>query len=138
MAFSVKPSEIAETGGELHANKIVIVTGPSFGTGLKLVLFGAVLGAAGALYWKNQQESPLSTPAEAETKAASARLKSMAERIKDLSSRAANVIHTASEVAAPALQNAMQEFRHAARETEAEIKEELREMDEQREKPEQV
>ncbi len=132
MAFSVKASDLPETG-ELHASKVVIVTGPSFGTGLKLILFGAVLGAGAALYWKNQQESKSPPPAvpDKSSEALATRLRKLAERLRDLAA------HTA-EVAAPALQNALQEAKKAARAAESQIEEEIREMREQDGKPEQV
>lgn len=88
MAYSVKASDLPE-GGELHANKVVIVTGPDFGTGLKLVLFGAVLGAGAALYWKNSQDKKPNLASSDETsEALTARLHHLAERAKLLASRA--------------------------------------------------
>ena len=145
MAYSVKASDLPD--GDLHAHKVVIVTGPSFGSGLKLVVVGAVLGAAAALYWKNQQESkPTFSPSAGASNtspapssvATRARLRQLAERAKTLAGRASEAIQSAAEIATPALQNALQEAKKAARAAESEIEEEIREMRAQEDKPEQV
>ncbi len=139
MAYSVKASEKpSPLDGEVRANKIVIVTGPSFGTAIKLILFGAAIGAGAALYWKNQQKpAPLSAvPADAEEVAS--RLQNLSSRAKSIAGRARDLVQSAAEVAGPALQQALIEGRAAARETEDELNAELKELRKDSPGPEQV
>lgn len=143
MAYSVKPND----SGEVHAEKVVIVTGPSFGTAIKLILFGAALGAGAALYWKNQQNKTFQPTLphlgeEKTAKDATVRLNNLADRAKALANRAKDVVQAAAEIAAPTVQHAFSEIRQAAKEAEAEIKEEIQELkakdDKKDDKPEQV
>ncbi|HEY0073687.1 MAG TPA: hypothetical protein VGB77_06255 [Abditibacteriaceae bacterium] len=152
MAYSVKslkPADleaIAEAGGEIHAQirakEVIIRTGPGFGTSFKLILLGAALGAGVALFWKSRQESaPFSLSASETEKASadlSARLQQLSQRAKSLGARAKDAMHSAAEIAAPAVQHALDEAKQAARHAESEINDELRELNEKDNKPEQV
>jgi hypothetical protein len=142
VAYSVNPSE----GGEVRAEKVVIVTGPSFGTTIKLILFGAALGAGAVLAWQKQNEKPLQPTLpglddEDSADEMASRLNSLAARAKTVANRARDLVQSAAEMAAPALQNAIAEGKKAARHVEEEIKDELREARESAakdDKPEQV
>lgn len=135
MAYSVKASEV---GGEVRADKIVIVTGPSFGTAIKLILFGAVVGAGAALYWKNQQKPPLLPAETAEVEEVASRLQNLSSRAKSIATRARDLVQNAAEVAGPALQQAITEGRAAARETEDKLNAGLKELHKESPGPEQV
>lgn len=135
VAYSVKASEL---DGAVRADKIVIVTGPSFGTAVKLILFGAAIGAGAAFCWKNQQKSaPLSGP-PADAEEVASRLQNLSTRAKSIAGRARDLVQNAAEVAGPALQQALIEGRAAARETEDELNAELKELRKDSPEPEQV
>ena len=137
MASSVKASELS---GEVRADKVVIVTGPGFGASLKFMLLGAALGAAAALYWKNQQ-TPAITPAAptlADSEEVASRVNRLAARAKSIATRTRNLVHDAAEVAGPALQQAIIEGRTAAKEVEAQLRHDLEEAKKETSKPEEV
>ena len=150
MAYSVKtlkPADleaIAETGGDIHAQihakEVLIVTGPGFGTSLKLILIGAAIGAGAALFLKSRQDTafaPSTCESEQASADLSARMRQLSQRAKSLGTRAKDAVQTAKEIAAPAVQQALDEAKQASRQTESEIKDELRELND-KDKPEQV
>ena len=71
---------------EYHTEKVVVITGSTFGSSLKLVLLGALLGAAGTMYWQRQQDSDALTASEQKENAKQLmqRAASLAKRTKDL------------------------------------------------------
>jgi hypothetical protein len=137
VAYSVKASEV---DGEVRADKIVIVTGPTFGTAVKFMLLGAALGAAAAISWKNGQSPALApaSPTLDDSEELTSRLNRLAARAKSIANRARNIAHNAAEVAGPALQQAIAEGRSAAREAEKQIKAQVEELKKDEPGPEQV
>ena len=45
---------MARNSEEYYPEKVVILHGPTLGTSLKLIIFGALLGSAGTFYWLRQ------------------------------------------------------------------------------------
>ena len=137
MASSVKPADLP---GEVRTDKIVIVTGPTFGTALKFMLLGAALGAAAALSWKNSQAPTVAPalPAEIESDELASRMNRLAARAKSVATRARNIVQNAADVAGPALQQAIAEGRATARDLETQLKEEVKEAKKEPPGPEQV
>ena len=116
MATSVKSSQFP--GGELHADKVVIVTGPSIGSVVQIFVLGAVVGAAAASYWRSRQapEAP-----QAETEEVESRTRRLLARSMMLARRIRDLVAGAAEVAGPALQRALAEGKAAARAVEEEL-----------------
>lgn len=127
MAFS-KNNEILVH--ESDPTKLVIVSGPTFGTIAGLLLLGAALGAAGVitLQRSSAQNSPagdLPATDAGRDKAMLARANGLIQRMKVISIRARNTAKFAGEVLAPRVQSAVSEAKHAAAQTEQELHREL-------------
>ena len=129
--------------------RIVIVNGPTFGQGLKYIVFGAVLGAGAAYYVLGgiKRKSIAARAKERATRKASEtaehlieevegrveaagesveeRLKSLASRVRDLSEKAKNTVDVASEVVRPVMERAVAEGKKAAAQTRAKLKEDV-------------
>jgi len=120
--------------GETLPEKVVIVTGPTLGTILAFIAFGAALGAAATLFLRNG-----STPAAGDGNFAGfagaggaqrmnsivERLNKLQTRIKSLASRTRDTVTTASEVLGPVLHEAVNEAKNAARDAEKDLQAEL-------------
>jgi hypothetical protein len=131
----LRKNKAAEIIGEAAPEKIVIVTGPTFGSVIGFIALGAVLGAGGVLYWKNRHAG--STPAanapdpfsknvnEAEKTALIDRANALMQRVKSLSMRARDTIEDARETLAPTIQEAIAEAKTAAAKTEKDLRGEL-------------
>ena len=129
--------------------RIVIVNGPTFGQGLKYILFGAVLGAGAAYYVfggmkrksiaarakskaaEKAKETADSVMDEVESRVEAAgesveeRLKSLAARVRDLSDKAKNTVDAANEVVRPVMERAVAEGKKAAAQTRSKLKEDV-------------
>ena len=126
---------------EWQPEKVVIVAGPSFGSAIAFLLFGAVLGAAGALFWSAQrgtstQSGPaaadgLSGGAREEARAAQImqRLSNLARSTRNLATRARESAQHAGEVLGPAIKDAVSEAKIVAQETQHDIQQDIREAD---------
>lgn len=118
---------------DLRAEKIVIVAGPSFGTALKFVLFGAALGAAAVVVL--QRNASFSDAETAEASAAPRAAKSrkdMVQRISKLTARAKVLARQARDLAAstrdsvaPAVGDAILQARATAKANEEKLREDL-------------
>ncbi len=117
-----------EHPGKLYPQKVVIVTGPTFGTAIGLVLFGAAIGAAAVCYLRTQHSGAASGAdavfegmtgggAKETTSSAQvmARLNGLAKRVKSLAGRARETMQTAGEVIGPTISEAVSEGKSAAR-----------------------
>lgn len=115
---------------EHYPQKVVIVAGPSFGSALPFMLFGAALGVAATLYVQNQQQQTASIdPAlklEADSVRLSQRLTKLAKRVKTLAGHAKDAAVTVGVVVAPLVHSAIEEGKKVAHLTTEEIKEELK------------
>jgi gas vesicle protein len=114
--------------------KVVIVAGPSFGNAISFVLLGAVLGAAGALFWASQRSASthsvgaLQDGAKEEARAAqlTQRLTALAGRVRSMASRARETAQQAGEHIVPVIKEAVSEARSTAHETEEQIEGDIR------------
>lgn len=118
---------------ELQAEKIVIVAGPSFGTAMKFVLFGAALGAA-AVTLLNGRDSSSTPSLSAATEAANTeqnrknalqRLSTVASRAKVLARQARDLAASTRDSYAPIVGDALLEARAVARANEEKLREDL-------------
>ncbi len=133
----LKENKARQIIGEGTPEKIIIVTGPTFGSVIGFIALGAALGAGGVLYWKNQHRTPglkndgstpdpFSKEVNADEKAALVnRTNSLMQRVKSLSLRARDSIEAARETLAPTIQEAIAEAKIAAAKTERELHGEL-------------
>ena len=126
----------------LNNDRIVVIKGTSFGTAMKFMALGAVIGAGAAMWWSTQQTgSPASEDAVTEgltgghSKPDSrrdllARITKIASRLKALAGKAGASAHTAGVVLGPVIADALHEARNAAIEAQTEIREEMERADE--------
>ena len=123
-----------------HAEKVVIVTGPTFGAALSFMLLGAAIGAAGALYLTGGKggshgAAPQDAVLEglsgggakeaAQAKQFMTRLNSLAKRVKNLAGKAGETAKAASETIGPVLGDALSEAKRAAKETSHGLEEDI-------------
>jgi len=135
-----KGASAIEVIHEAQPKKIIINTGPSFGTVISFVLLGATLGAAGAMYFKSKASTPgtngdslydgLSGGGAKDDSALAARANAALKRLKSLASRTRDTIHAASEAIAPAVQDAIKEAKSTASQTERDLNDELEKAEE--------
>ena len=126
--------------------RIVIVNGPTFGQGLKYILFGAALGAGAAYYVlggirrksiagrvRDKATQKASRAAESVVESVEDRveaagetveekLRNLAERVRDLSEKAKNTVDAAGIIVKPAMERAVAEGKRAAAATQAKLK----------------
>jgi hypothetical protein len=133
----LRKNKAAEIIGEQAPEKIVIVTGPTFGSVIGFIALGAALGASGVLYWKERQSTPglkddgsapdpFSKKVNAAEKTALIhRANALMQRVKSLSIRARDTIESARETLAPTIQEAIAEAKTTAAKTEQELHSEL-------------
>lgn len=112
---------------------VVINAGPTFGTALSFMIFGALVGATATYLVSRSSENSAQVEAQetlraTENKAAKlqSRLGRLASRAKTLAVRAKDVAVTFNEHVRPALQDAFQEGSIAARETAEHLQEDIR------------
>jgi len=121
---------------EGHPEKIVIVAGPTFGMAMQFMLLGAVVGAAGAVYWQSRKSGPTAASDDAvfegltgggakDTGQLVDRLTQLSSRLKSLAARTKETVQSAAEVMAPAVKQAVAEGKTVAQQTEQELQEEL-------------
>lgn len=139
----LRKNKAAAIIGEDAPDKIVIVTGPTFGSVIGFIALGAVLGAGGVLYWKSRGSTPglsedAATPSpfskgvnDAEKTAVVDRANALMQRVKSVSLRARDTIEMAREALAPTIQEAIAEAKTTAAQTEKELHGELDEIKEQ-------
>ena len=133
MAFS--KNNAVDVIHEAQPKKIIIQTGPSFGTVLGFLLLGAAVGAAGAIYFKGKLgatksaadplQEGLTAGGAKDASALAERANAILRRVKSVASRARDTIHSASEAIAPAVQDAIKEAKNTASQTERDLTEEL-------------
>ena len=140
----LKRNKAVEIIGDDTPEKIVIVTGPTFGSVVGFIAVGAVLGAVGVLVIKNRQSTPglkndgfapdpFSKKVNAEEKTALVnRANALMQRVKSLSLRARDTIDSARETLAPTIQEAIAEAKSTAAQTQKELHKELDEIVEER------
>jgi len=126
---------------QLQPEKVIIVAGPSFGTAIKFVLFGAALGAGAVFYWQSQKGPilPGSSNEDAvlegitgggakdsgKAQQLMARLNNLSQRVKSLAGRAKEVAQTTAETAGPIISDAVAQGRSAAQEAQKQLQEDL-------------
>lgn len=127
---------------QLQPEKLVIVAGPSFGTAMKFVLFGAALGAGAVFYWTSQKGPMLPGSSDADAvlegitgggakdagkaQQLMTRLNSLSQRVKVLAGRAKEVAQTTAETAGPIISDAVAQGRSAAQEAQQQLQEDLK------------
>jgi gas vesicle protein len=119
-----------------HPEKVVIVAGPSFGSAMSFVLLGAIIGAAGALFWNNSRSQGAASSTRSgdaayamnsgEVTEAGAthllhRLSKLSSRVKSLAGRVKETAQHAGEVIGPVISEAVSEGKSAARSTREDI-----------------
>ena len=141
MAF-LRKNKAAQIIGDDAPEKIVIVTGSTFGSVIGFIALGAIIGAGGVLYWKNRRSTPglpndasvpnpfSKTVNEAEKTALVDRANALMQRVKSVSLRARDTIESARETLAPTIQEAIAEAKTTAAQTEKELHGALDEVDE--------
>ena len=131
--------------------RIVIVNGPTFGQGIKYIVFGAILGAGAAYYVlggirrksiagrarakasEKAKEAASHVIDEVEDRVEAAgdsveeKLRSLAVRVRDLSEKAKNTVDAASIIVKPAMERAVAEGKRAAAATQARLKQDVEE-----------
>jgi gas vesicle protein len=141
--LAARNKHVIETQKEWQPEKVVIVAGPSFGSAIGFVLFGALVGAAGALFWSAQRgtstqggtdavtEGLTGGGAKEEARAAQImqRLSNLARSVRSLASRARETAQHAGEVLGPAIKDAVTEAKSVAQETQHDIEHDIREAD---------
>ena len=105
---------------EFQPEKVVIVTGPTLGSSLKLILFGALLGSAGTLYWLRQQEDDDASIADSKEKT-----KHLLQRTSDLARRTKDLAQNVAQNVMPQWQEAVETAKSTAAETEQELHREI-------------
>ena len=119
-----------------HPEKIVIIAGPSFGSAMSFMLFGAALGAAGTLFLKSRNAAIDDTPdaitaellgakTEARSVQLNERLAKLSSRVKSLANSAKGAAQVAGATAIPKIRNAVEEGKRVARGTQEQIRDEL-------------
>ncbi|MDQ3814488.1 MAG: hypothetical protein M3347_11120 [Armatimonadota bacterium] len=125
--------------GELHSEKVVIVTGPSFATVVEFILLGAALGAAATIYYYHSQSSSTGSGEDAVLEGVTGgghknvssvqqfvrRLSNVATRATSVAQRVREAAQTAGEVIGPTFKEAVAEARNTAQETEHQLEEEI-------------
>jgi len=100
---------------EYHTEKVVVITGPTLGSSLKLILIGAVMGCAGTFYWLRQQDETLTASDQKE------RAKQLLQRASKLACRTKDLAQTVTQSLMPQWQEALEAARSTAAETENEL-----------------
>ena len=115
-----------------YPETITIIAEPSFGTAIKLLLFGAAIGAGAVLYLRKPgatvaPAAPPATPNDrrASDREVSERVQTLAKNVKILAGRARDAAQLASKAVTPAIKNAVAEGRRAAMETTSAIEADL-------------
>jgi hypothetical protein len=123
---------------EGHPEKVVIVTGPTFGTAMEFMLLGAVIGAA-AMYWQRQRGGTAAATDDAVFEGLTAggakgadghgqlveRLTRLSHRLKNLAARTKETVQSAAEVMGPSIKQAVAEGKSVAHQTAHDLEEEL-------------
>lgn len=117
---------------EVHAEKVVIVTGPGLRTILSYIAFGAALGAGATFFFSQKSSSDASESAakgdedeSATRESLAARAGNLAERVKNLTGRVRGMMQSAGDVLGPVLQEALGDARDAARQAQEELASDL-------------
>lgn len=105
---------------EYHPEKVVVITGPTLGLSLKLIFFGALLGAAGTLYCLRQQDEDNSIGTDRKEKS-----RQLLRRTSDLAKRTKELAQSVAQSVMPQWQEAMQAAKSTAAETEHELHREI-------------
>jgi hypothetical protein len=101
---------------EYHTEKVVVITGPTLGSSLKLIIFGALLGAAGTIYCQRQQEEDALHVRDQKDKA-----KHLLQRASNLAMRTKDLAQTVTQSLMPQWQDALETAKSTAAETEHEL-----------------
>ncbi|MEO6908170.1 MAG: YtxH domain-containing protein [Abditibacteriaceae bacterium] len=109
---------------EYHPEKVVVITGPTLGSSLKLILFGALLGAAGTLFCLRQQDEDDSIDIDRKDKA-----RQLLRRTGDLARRTKDLAQTVAQDVLPQWQEAVETVKSTAAETEHELHREIEDDD---------
>jgi len=105
---------------EYYTEKVVVITGPTLGSSLKLILFGALFGAAGTFFYLRQNDDADLTDTSRREKA-----KRLLERTSDLARRTKDLAQTLAQSVMPQWQEAVETAKFTAAETEQELHEEI-------------
>lgn len=114
-----------KNNGEYHPDKVVIITGPTLGSSLKLILFGALLGSAGTFYWLHQQNEAEQLPFEDASQ--KEKTQQLLQRTRRLAMRAKDLLQAATQNLLPQWQQAVEAAKSTAAETENQLHHDIEE-----------
>lgn len=100
---------------EYHTEKVVVITGPTLGSSLKLIFIGVLLGSAGTLYWLRQQEEELTASDQKE------KAKRLLQRASNLARRTKDLAQALTQSLMPQWQEALETAKSTAAETEDQL-----------------
>jgi hypothetical protein len=115
--------ELQERAKTLAPEKLVIVTGPTFCTVVKLLLLGGALGATGVMLLREKTSG--ATHSVSDTSTPSAPNRTLLTRIGSLAGHLLSAARFLVESARPNIEEAIQEGRKAAQQTERDLESEL-------------
>jgi hypothetical protein len=104
---------------EYHTEKVVVITGPTLGSSLKLILIGALMGSLGTFYWLRQQEEDDSDAGRKE------KARQLLHRASNLARRTKDLAQTVTQSLMPQWQAALETAKSTAAETEHELHKEI-------------
>lgn len=108
---------------EYYPEKVVVITGPTLGSSLKLLFFGALLGAAGTLYWMRQAEDT----EEVEFGDRKEKARQLLQRTTRLAQRTKELAQAAAQNLMPQWQDAVENAKSTAAETEEQLQRDIEE-----------
>lgn len=124
---------MAEKRNNIAPETVVIHAGPTFGSAIRFMILGAVLGAAATYLISRSGEASAHEEAQQTLRATENKAQKLQSRLGRLSSRAKGLAVRAKDAAVvfnehvrPALQDAMQEGKLAARETSESLQDDIR------------
>ena len=104
---------------EYYPEKVVVITGPTLGSSLKLILIGALLGSAATLYGLRQREED-DFDSDRKEKA-----RQLLHRVSNLARRTKDLAQTVTQNLMPQWQEALETAKSTAAETEHELYKEI-------------
>lgn len=120
-----------------RTEKVVIVTGPTFGSAFKFMLFGVAVGAGTIFYWQSKKGPSLPASSEADAVYAGltaggakdsgkaqelvGRLNSLSTRVKSLAGKAKEAAQSAAVTAGPIVADAVTQARSASQEAQTKL-----------------
>lgn len=105
---------------EYQPEKVVVITGPTLGSSLKLILIGALMGSVGTLYLLRQKEEETLNVTDQKERATR-----LVQRVSDLASRTKDIAQAVTQNLRPQWEEAVDAAKAQAAETEHDLHEEM-------------